>query len=132
MHWNQLVADLTVFACPVSSRLTQDGTSERDVFFGGAMGPDGSVVLAGKRQCESLSEARVVFSYINPEASLFVNCMTTASFHRRTIFPALTKTRLCAGETAGDWNGTNSGDDDDLAAVKLDAEGNELWRYQVR
>lgn len=36
-----------------------------------------------------------------------------------------------AGTTFGDWNDTNAGDSD-FAAAKLDADGNEVWRWQVR
>ncbi|CAM9524878.1 unnamed protein product, partial [Ectocarpus sp. 13 AM-2016] len=58
----------------------QNGTSQVDALQGGAMGPDGSCVLAGV--------------------------------------------------TEGSWKGTNAGGDD-MAAVKLDDEGNELWRFQL-
>lgn len=36
-----------------------------------------------------------------------------------------------AGYTLGDWAGTNAGDED-FAAAKLDADGNEIWRWQVK
>ncbi|CAM9957439.1 unnamed protein product, partial [Laminaria digitata] len=36
-----------------------------------------------------------------------------------------------AGNTYGDWNGANAGLSD-FAAAKLDADGNEVWRWQVR
>lgn len=36
-----------------------------------------------------------------------------------------------AGFTAGDWAGSNAGLDD-FAAAKLDSDGNEIWRWQVR
>lgn len=38
---------------------------------------------------------------------------------------------ILAGDTAGDWAGTNAGEDD-FAAVKLSADGVEEWRWQVR
>lgn len=38
---------------------------------------------------------------------------------------------ILAGSTDGDW-GTVSSGGHDFAAVKLDADGNELWRWQVR
>lgn len=41
-------------ACPVS-HLIQDGTSETDVFAGGAMDPNGSCVLAGRSGSASAS-----------------------------------------------------------------------------
>ena len=37
---------------------------------------------------------------------------------------------LVALETNGDWDGDNVGGDD-FAAVKLDANGTEIWRWQV-
>ena len=37
---------------------------------------------------------------------------------------------VLAGYTYGNWNGNVGGGD--FAAVKLDSEGNELWRWQVR
>lgn len=37
---------------------------------------------------------------------------------------------VAAGYTAGIWSGTNAGDED-FAAVKLDKDGNEVWRWQV-
>lgn len=36
-----------------------------------------------------------------------------------------------AGHTAGDWDEVNAGEED-FAAVKLDQDGLELWRWQVR
>ena len=39
---------------------------------------------------------------------------------------------VLAGYTAGNWSGVHSGEfESDFAAVKLDAEGKELWRWQV-
>lgn len=38
---------------------------------------------------------------------------------------------VLAGRTDGTWNTTSSGGLD-FAAVKLDVDGNELWRWQVR
>lgn len=37
---------------------------------------------------------------------------------------------VLAGYTRGDWDGQNAGEAD-FAAIKLDAEGNEIWRLQV-
>lgn len=37
---------------------------------------------------------------------------------------------LDPGHTKGDWSGTNAGNAD-FAAVNLDADGAEVWRYQV-
>eukprot|EP00752_Nemacystus_decipiens_P013341 g11811.t1 len=37
---------------------------------------------------------------------------------------------VLAGRTEGSWDGTNAGGSD-VAAVELDPEGNELWRFQV-
>ena len=37
---------------------------------------------------------------------------------------------LVAFRTDGDWDGVNVGRDD-FAAVKLDANGTEIWRWQV-
>ena len=39
---------------------------------------------------------------------------------------------VLAGMTSGGWNGTNGGERWDFAAVKLDATGREVWRWQVR
>lgn len=36
-----------------------------------------------------------------------------------------------AGATYGDWSGVNAGESD-FAVVKLDADGNETWRWHVR
>lgn len=38
---------------------------------------------------------------------------------------------VLGGYTAGNWDGPNAGLND-FAAVKLDANGTELWRWQVR
>lgn len=38
---------------------------------------------------------------------------------------------VLAGSTDGDWGAVNSGGHD-FAAVMLDADGIELWRWQVR
>lgn len=39
---------------------------------------------------------------------------------------------ILAGQTRGTWQGDVSESDDlDFAAVKLKADGTELWRYQV-
>lgn len=38
---------------------------------------------------------------------------------------------VLAGSTTGDWVGVNNGDHD-LAALKLDANGTLLWKWQVR
>ena len=38
---------------------------------------------------------------------------------------------VLAGHTYGDWNATNAGNND-LMAVKLDANGSVLWEWQVR
>lgn len=38
---------------------------------------------------------------------------------------------ILAGATYGDWNGANAGDSD-FAAVKMDADSNVLWRWQVK
>lgn len=41
-------------------------------------------------------------------------------------------TVVLAGFTYGNWTGEHGGDKDtDFAAVKLDAKGDELWRWQV-
>lgn len=37
---------------------------------------------------------------------------------------------ILGGSTKGDWSGLNAVDFD-FAAVALDAEGEELWRWQV-
>ena len=40
---------------------------------------------------------------------------------------------VLAGHTYGNWtDGAHGGEEDaDFAAVKLDVDGNELWRWQV-
>lgn len=40
---------------------------------------------------------------------------------------------VIAGETRGNWDGTNAGDSwpVDFAAFRLDKNGTEVWRYQV-
>lgn len=38
---------------------------------------------------------------------------------------------LLVGSTTGDWDGVSAGEDD-FAAVKLDSESDEDWRWQVR
>lgn len=38
---------------------------------------------------------------------------------------------VMVGYTLGDWDGTSAGGAD-FAAAKLDAEGKEVWRWQVR
>lgn len=37
---------------------------------------------------------------------------------------------VLAGRTSGNWSGTNAGSVD-MAAVKLDAEGDIVWKWQV-
>lgn len=37
---------------------------------------------------------------------------------------------VLAGNSFGDWNGTNAGEED-FIAVKIDTDGKELWRWQV-
>lgn len=39
---------------------------------------------------------------------------------------------VLAGSTSGSWNATNVEEYDDFAAVKLDASGKEMWRWQVQ
>ena len=39
-------------------------------------------------------------------------------------------TFVLAGTTRGDWGGPNAGDVD-FAALKLDADGNVIWKWQV-
>lgn len=39
---------------------------------------------------------------------------------------------VLAGMAKGVWNGTHVGEYSDFAAVKLDANGNEMWKWQVR
>lgn len=51
-------------------------------------------------------------------------------YHQIRLFQALTTIFVCAGRTYGSWDGTDLAPQD-MAAIKLDAEGNELWRYQV-
>ena len=38
---------------------------------------------------------------------------------------------ILAGHTEGNWNGERNGGRD-FAAVKLDAGGKEVWKWQVR
>ncbi|CAN0451410.1 unnamed protein product, partial [Laminaria digitata] len=38
---------------------------------------------------------------------------------------------VAAGSTDGNWNGTNVGGGTQFAAVKIDSDGTELWRWQV-
>lgn len=38
---------------------------------------------------------------------------------------------IVVGETDGSWDGANAGGND-FAAFRLDADGEEIWRYQVR
>ena len=38
---------------------------------------------------------------------------------------------VLAGATDGSWNTTSAGDSD-WAAIKLDAEGTVVWKWQVR
>lgn len=37
---------------------------------------------------------------------------------------------IAVGQTGGDWDGVNAGSDD-FVALRLDADGEEIWRYQV-
>lgn len=39
---------------------------------------------------------------------------------------------VLAGYTTGVWSGEASAGGEDFAAVKLDADGVEVWRWQVR
>lgn len=38
---------------------------------------------------------------------------------------------VLAGSTEGSWDGERAGDVSDFAAVKLNADGEEVWRWQV-
>ena len=38
---------------------------------------------------------------------------------------------VLAGASSGNWSGLNRGGQD-FAAVKIDSDGNEIWRWQVR
>lgn len=38
---------------------------------------------------------------------------------------------VLAGYTSGAWADTNKGPND-FAAIKLDSDGNEIWKWQVR
>lgn len=38
---------------------------------------------------------------------------------------------VLAGYTCGEWSGDLTGEECDFAAVKLDANGTEVWRWQV-
>lgn len=38
---------------------------------------------------------------------------------------------VLAGYTHGEWSGELTGEESDFAAVKLDANGTEVWRWQV-
>ena len=48
----------------------------------------------------------------------------------RTAVATINGTFVLAGSTSGDWNGSNVGDRD-FAALKLDADGNVIWKWQV-
>lgn len=39
---------------------------------------------------------------------------------------------VLVGNAGGEWSGIDAGGGADFAAVKLDADGTELWRWQVR
>ena len=39
---------------------------------------------------------------------------------------------VLAGVTEGSWQGAHLGGTNDFAAVKLDADGVEVWRWQVK
>lgn len=114
------------FVCPVS-HLPQDGSSELDLFHGGAMGPDGSSVLAGTSGNASVFLRRFGCGRYSEE--LFLSTLTT-TYLLLYLSQELTRIFVFAGFTQGSWDGTLAGVAD-MAAVKLDAEGNELWRYQV-
>lgn len=39
---------------------------------------------------------------------------------------------VIAGATEGSWQGAHTGGTNDFAAVKLDVDGGEIWRWQVK
>ena len=39
---------------------------------------------------------------------------------------------VMGGKTTGDWSEVGSSGGSDFAAVKLDADGKEVWKWQVR
>ncbi|CAN0353237.1 unnamed protein product [Laminaria digitata] len=43
---------------------------------------------------------------------------------------ALNNTFVLVGRSSGDWDGANAGSAD-MAAMKLDIDGNLLWKWQV-
>lgn len=56
---------------------------------------------------------------------------TTEADEFRAVPMAADGSVIAVGQTAGSWDGTNAGLDD-FAALRLDATGEEIWRYQVR
>lgn len=51
--------------------------------------------------------------------------------HLRVALMGADGSIVLGGRASGDWNGTSAGLDD-FVAVKLDAAGKEIWRWQVR
>lgn len=44
--------------------------------------------------------------------------------------PGNNNSAVLAGKTSGNWSGTNAGEFDQ-AAVMVDSDGNEVWRWQA-
>ena len=55
---------------------------------------------------------------------------TADNDYANTAVATINGTFVLAGITYGDWNGANAGDRD-FAALKLDADGNVIWKWQV-
>ena len=55
---------------------------------------------------------------------------TEGNDYANTAVTTINGTFVLAGSTYGDWNGSNAGNSD-FAAVKLDADGNVIWKWQV-
>ncbi|CAN0076073.1 unnamed protein product [Pylaiella littoralis] len=115
----------------------QDGSTEgNDAAHAVAMAEDGSVVLAGVVSGEWAEESQgeADFAACMLEADMTLVWTWQNGTDKYDKFSAMVMLEdgsvVLAGQTFGNWAGTNNNDSSDFAAVKLDASGNELWRWQ--
>ncbi|CAM9406721.1 unnamed protein product, partial [Ascophyllum nodosum] len=114
----------------------QDGTDEDDGCKAVAVGEEGSVILAGYT-CGNWTTTQVgVCDVLVVKLDLNGTVMwtwqngTENGDYAESAVIQEDGSVLIVLETDGDWDGANIGSDD-FAAVKLGANGTEIWRWQV-
>ncbi|CAN0002449.1 unnamed protein product, partial [Sphacelaria rigidula] len=113
----------------------QGGTEEADVFEAAVTGPDGSVIFAGWTSGDwnrtNIGAADFAAAKFDTEGNLLWKWQdgTAAQDYLYAASALENGSVLLVGSTGGKWDGLNAGGSD-FAAVTLDADGTELWRWQ--